>query len=324
MKKVISILTLCLILSGQLMARGGEDSTKIIEQQVMQYLKFRDSVNNALKYETGRIVLPAGIIQLTVPAGFKYLGQEQSKYVVEDLWGNLPHANLQGMLFPASGDPFSDSSYAYIITYSPVGFIKDGDAKDINYDDLLKEMKQDDAEENKQRTAGGGTAMYTNGWAAKPYYDEQKKVLHWAIDLRVEGNEEHTLNYNIISLGRKGMLSMNAIANLSQLDSVRANVDQVLGMAEFTSGNKYGDFDSKVDDVAAWTVGGLVAGKILAKTAAGVGILKFLKFIIIGVVAAGGAIWRWISGRKKKQEEFVYEPVTAPSNNEELPGTTQS
>jgi uncharacterized membrane-anchored protein len=80
-------------------------------------------------------------------------------------------------------------------------------------------------------------------------------------------------------------------------------------MTEFTPGNRYQDFDSKVDNVAAWTVGGLVAGKILLKTAAGAGILKFLKFIIIGIVAAGAAIWRWITGRKKKEEEFVYQPA---------------
>jgi uncharacterized membrane-anchored protein len=317
MKRFVLLVAIFTATSFHLFARGGEDSTKAMLEQINSYLKLQDSVNKALKYETGKIVLPAGVVQLTVPAGFKYLGVEQSKYVMEDLWGNLPDNSIQGMLFPANSDPFDDSSYAYILSYSQEGHIKDGDAKDMDYDKMMIDMKADDAESNRKRVAGGGTSMYTNGWASKPFYDDQNKVLHWAFDYRVEGRDAHTLNYNIIVLGRKGMLSLNAIATMDQLDSVKANVSKVLGMAEFTAGNRYADFDSKVDDVAAWTVGGLVAGKILAKTAAGVGILKFLKFIIIGVVAAGGAIWRWVTGRKKKEEEFVYQPVTAPIDTEE-------
>jgi uncharacterized membrane-anchored protein len=294
-----------------------EDSTEASLQEIMAYGKFVDSVNTALKYETGTITLPSGVIRLNVPEGFKYLGQEQSKYVIETLWGNLPQDNLQGMLFPENSHPFDDSSYAYIIAYSPVGYVKDGDAKDIDYDDLLKEMQTDQKEENKQRQAMGLTAMYTEGWAAKPYYDEQKKVLHWAVDLTTEGTDAHTLNYRIILLGRKGMLSMNAVAAADHFSMVKGDVDKVLSMAEFTEGNRYQDFDSKVDNVAAWTIGGLVAGKVLLKTAAGAGILKFLKFIIAGIVIAGGAIWRWVRGRKK-EEEFVYEPTptTPPAQDQ--------
>jgi uncharacterized membrane-anchored protein len=261
---------------------------------------------------------------MNVPAGFKYLGREQSKYVLEELWGNLPQENLEGMLFPEDADPFTDSSYVYIISYSPIGYVKDKDAKDIDYDELLDEMKKDQVEENTQRTAIGLDAMYTIGWASAPYYDEQQKVLHWAIEYKVDGADENTLNYKIISLGRKGMLSMNAVAAMSQMNDVKANVDQVLHMAEFTAGNRYQDFDSKVDDVAAWTVGGLVAGKILAKTVAGAGILKFLKFIIIGVIALGGGIWRFITGRKKKEEEFVYQPSPAPVQDQHTGEETKS
>jgi uncharacterized membrane-anchored protein len=300
-------------------SREPDDSLDTSIKEIMAYANLMDSVNKALKYETGMITLPSGVIKLNIPKGFKYLGQEQSKYVIEDLWGNLPQENLQGMLFPENSHPFDDSSYAYIIAFSPVGYIKDGDAKDINYDDLLKEMQTDQKEENIKRKQMGLSAMYTQGWAATPYYDEQKKVLHWAVDLVVDGTDQHTLNYRIILLGRKGMLSMNAIASVDNIGMVKADVNKVLDMAQFTEGNRYQDFDSKVDDVAAWTIGGLVAGKVLLKTAAGVGILKFLKFIIAGIVIAGGMIWRWVRGRKKEQE-LVYEPAPAtPPSNDQTP-----
>jgi len=92
------------------------------------------------------------------------------------------------------------------------------------------------------------------------------------------------------------------------LDMIRADVDQVLNMAEYTEGNKYSDFDSNIDDVAAWTVGGLVAGKVLLK----IGFFaKFWKLILLG----GGALIAWIARifkKKKENESMVYEPVQTP------------
>jgi len=307
MKKASLTIFVCIAFAATSFAKYYEDSTELMLKQIYA---FQDSVTKAMKYEKGNILLPANIVKLNIPESFKYLGVEQSKYIIEKVWGNPPMENLQGMLFPANGDPFSDSSYAYIVTYSPVGYIKDNDAKDIDYDDLLKDMKKDDIEENKKRKEMGLSTLYTEGWAAKPFYDEKKKVLHWALDLRSDDAEEHTLNYKVISLGRKGMLTMNAIGSVKQLDMVRADVDQVLNMAEYTQGNKYSDFDSNIDEVAAWTVGGLVAGKVLLK----VGFFaKFWKLILLG----GGAVVAGIARlfKKKKQDEsMAYEPVqTSPS-----------
>jgi uncharacterized membrane-anchored protein len=47
---------------------------------------------------------------------------------------------------------------------------------------------------------------------------------------------------------------------MSQFDSVDKNIENILAMVSFNKGNQYADFDSNVDDVAAWTIGGLVAG----------------------------------------------------------------
>lgn len=312
--KKISLLFMLLFAAGSfLFAKNDTDSTKLLEQQIKEYAKLMDSVNKALKYETGKVLLPAGIASMNIVKGFKYLNKEQSTYVVEKLWGNLPQEGLQGMLFPEDSDPFADSSYAYIISYNPMGFVKDKDAKTIDYDDLMKGMKKDDEEENKQRNAMGLSSLHMLGWAAKPFYDEQKKVMHWALELKADDADENTLNYKIIMLGRKGILTMNAIASMSQLDKVKGDVDKVLNVAQFNEGSQYKNFDSKVDDVAAWTVGGLVAGKVLAK----VGFLaKFWKFIMIGIVALGG--WFVKLFKKKKEEQFVYEPTPASPANEEL------
>lgn len=67
---------------------------------------------------------------------------------------------------------------------------------------------------------------------------------------------------------------------------------------QFNDGYRYGDFNPSVDEVAGWTIGGLVAGKVLAKAGLFAVILKFWKFIAIGVVALVRIFWSRIRGKK--------------------------
>lgn len=59
---------------------------------------------------------------------------------------------------------------------------------------------------------------------------------------------------------------MNFIANMGQLEEVNAARDEVLAMVSFNDGHKYSEFDPDIDKVAAYGIGGLIAGKVLAKT----------------------------------------------------------
>jgi uncharacterized membrane-anchored protein len=293
MKKLVLFLVTVFLFSNASFAKGGKDSAIIaLENQI----KFVDSVESAMKYQTGSINLSGGFAKLNVPEGFKYLNSEQSNYIITELWGNPAQQGILGMLFPKDGGPFADSSYAFVITYDGAGYVKDDDADDINYDDMLKELQKDEIEENKTRAAQGYGAIHMVGWATKPFYDKSNKVLHWAKNLKFADAETNTLNYEVRILGRKGILSMNAIATMDQLDMVKKDIDKVLKIPAFTDGNMYKDFDSNTDNVAAWTIGGLVAGKVLLK----VGFFaKFWKIIMLAVVAIGAGIKKLL-GRKSE------------------------
>ena len=287
------------------------DSLKLI----LALQKQMDSIENTLHYKKGKIELGNGIASINVPEGFKFLESAEAKYVVEDLWGNPKGQEPLGLLFPANSGAMDPNGYAYVVKFEDIGYVKDKDADKINYDDLLKDMKKASEEDNVERKKMGYTEMHLVGWAKKPYYDKEKKVLHWAKEFQVPETNENTLNYDIRVLGRKGVLTLQAVSGMSQLDSVNHHIDDVLGMVAFNDGNKYSDYNSNTDKVAAWTIGGLVAGKILAKVGFFAVILKFLKFIIAGIAIAGGAVWRFITGRKKKQEEFVYQPQPKPDDS---------
>jgi uncharacterized membrane-anchored protein len=109
------------------------------------------------------------------------------------------------------------------------------------------------------------------------------------------------------------VLSLNAVASMSMLPVVVKNIDKVLNMAEFTAGNAYADFDSKTDNIAAITIGGLVAGKILAKVGFFALIVKFWKILMLAIVGAFAGIKRFFTGKKKEQLIPAIETEEGPS-----------
>ena len=288
-----------------------EDSTAVNsldEEALMEaYTAWMDSVSASLTYTVdSSVVIGDGLARLHVPEGFKYLDPESSEMVLTDLWGNPPSSpgyESLGMLFPAASSPADTESFAINITFSEEGYIDDSDAKEIDYDELLEEMQSDLELGNEERMAQGYDPIYLTDWAADPYYDASEKKLHWAMDLQFGEAEDHTLNYNIRVLGRRGYLSLNVIADMNALEEVKQNIDPILTSIQFEDGHRYGDFDSNIDKVAAYGIGGLIAGKVLVKAGlfAKVGLLlaKFWKVIALGAVGLFAGVRRFFS----KQEE---------------------
>jgi len=153
----------------------------------------------------------------------------------------------------------------------------DEDASKTDYDEILQGMQADTEESNKWRAENGYESVDLIGWAETPYYDQEKRVLYWAKELRFGENPEHQLNFNIRVLGRKGVLVQNFVARMDQIERVKADLPAVIEMTSFNEGNQYADFDPSIDKVAAVGIGGLVAGKVLAKTGFLAIALVFLK-----------------------------------------------
>ncbi|MEO6315440.1 MAG: DUF2167 domain-containing protein [Chitinophagaceae bacterium] len=326
MKKFTLFITVLLCASVLLYA-GDKDSTKttLTSEQLQQAEQFTalikrlDSAEKATHYQTGSVALSNGVAHLNLPPGFKYIDGRQSQFILESLWRNPPDASVLGMIVKDSFHLNNiESDWAFIITYDAMGYVKDDDADKIKYDELLADLKKGTEENNAARIKLGYDAMHLKGWAASPFYDKQNKVLHWAKEFSgadaSADKDGNTLNYEIRVLGRKGVLSLNAVATMDQLAAVKNNIPVVLKMAQFDKGYKYEEFDSGIDNVAAWTIGGLVAGKLLAKAGIFVLILKFWKLIALGAVGAFAAIKRFINGRKKDATPAVEEVVPGDSN----------
>lgn len=274
-------------------------STDIEVSEEEKYAKWAKSVWESLDRMTGEIKLPNAVATLNVPENFYYLAPKDAEKVLVDVWGNPPGQNTLGMLFPSEMTPFDNDSWAVTIEYEEDGYVSDEDADDINYSELLVQMKSDTNLASQERVKQGYEAIELVGWASPPYYDAATYKLHWAKEIKFANRSINTLNYNIRVLGRKGVLVLNFIAQIDQKQLIETNLNSVLALADFDQGSRYSDFDPDIDDVAAYGLGALVAGKVIAKTGFLAAAIIFLKKFAVLFIVAIGAFLKRIFKRKE-------------------------
>ena len=284
-----------LLLLAALPARAQADLDEpLSEAEIAAYV---DSLNASFDWQHGEVVLDGGIATLQVPETYRFIGPDDAERVLTS-WGNPPGTGALGMLFPADQGPFDDTAWGVVITFQEDGFVSDEDAADIDYGDLLDQMKDDTEAENDFRAEQGYEPVDLLGWAEPPRYDPQTKKLFWAKELQFEGAPGTTLNYDVRLLGRRGVLSFNAVAAGEQLPDVRAGMQEVMAFSNFNEGHRYADFNPEVDNVAAYGIGALIAGKVAAKA----GFFKLLlvffakgwKLVLIGAGAVAASLKRFL------------------------------
>jgi uncharacterized membrane-anchored protein len=303
---VVALLLLAAPSSGSVVRDTTEaDSAAAMERAEKQF-------ESKLHWQQGHVEIEGGIAALDLPSGFRFLGPKDARLVLEKAWGNPEDESTLGLLFPAGVGPFTDSAWAVEVSFDEDGFVKDDEAATIDYTKLLHKMQDDAEESNKLRHEKGYATVQLIGWAEPPHYDSATHKLYWAKRLQFSGTHGQTLNYNIRALGRRGVLILNAIADMSSLDSVRANMPAVLASVSFNQGHRYTDF-SKGDKVAAYGIAALVAGGVAAKA----GMFKVLiglliaakKFVIIALV--GASAWlKKLFGKKQADKPAPVPPAT--------------
>ena len=108
--------------------------------------------------------------------------------------------------------------------------------------------------------------------------------------------------------GRRGVLSMNAVATMEESAQIEVAMRQVMAFTSFADGHAYSDFDPHVDKVAAVGIATLIAGGAMAKG----GIFKVLgallmagkKFVVLAVVGIGVFVRR-LFGRGEQRKAAV-------------------
>jgi len=265
-----------------------------------------EEFESKLSYQTGTVQLSGGMATITLPKSFRFLGEQDSRKLLV-AWGNPPEAGegVLGMLVPSDSSPLSEDGWAIVVTYDEDGYVNDEDAKTLNYDKVLSQMQEETVENNEARQKEGFEPITLVGWAEPPHYDAQSHKLYWAKELKFGSSTNHTLNYSIRILGRRGVLVLNAVSSIGQLATVKKGTPDVLAAVEFNDGHRYADYLPGTDKAAAYGIGGLILGATAAKAGffklIWVALLASKKLIFAGLVAAGAAIKKLLSGRNQAE-----------------------
>jgi uncharacterized membrane-anchored protein len=192
------------------------------------------------------------------------------------------------MIFKKSADQV-DPTWGVLLVDTREGHIDDSDAQKINFNEILENMKASSLEANQERAKVGLATLSIIGWAEPPTYDSINKKIYWAKEIKSSDSAESTLNYDIRILGRDRVITMTAIAGMSQLNQIRIDMQKVLTFTEFNKGNTYADFNPSTDKVANYGIAALVAGGVASKMGLFAKlfalILSLKKFAIVFVIA---------------------------------------
>lgn len=254
----------------------------------------------SLPWQTGDPVALDDVATLTLREGDRFLGPEGAATVLA-AWGNPPGQVHAGMLFVRGSRVFGPDSWGVVIDYEDMGWVDDADAANIDYDELLAQMQQSTREDAEARREMGLDGIELVGWAEAPRYDSSTNVLYWARTLRSDDGYAN-LNYEVRVLGRGGVLSLNAIAGVDDLDKTREAMEPVRVAATFVPGQTYADYEPGVDPTAGIGIAALVAGGALAASKGGLlkGLLAILvagkKFFLMAAVAVGAFFLRIAGG----------------------------
>jgi uncharacterized membrane-anchored protein len=237
------------------LADGG---TMTLTPEQAAELERLQALDASLQYQTGEVSIGSNLATLRLTPGFRYLDPAQTARVLE-AWGNPPGQATLGMVFPATRSPLADDSWGVVITHVSDGHVSDDDADDIDYDEVLTSLREDAQRDSEERVRQHLPGCSLVGWAERPHYDRATHILYWARDLDFHG-PTHMLNYSMRFLGRTGVLEMNAVAPLSRLPTMRAQMESLRRQVAFREGSRYSDFVPSTDRAAAYGIGALVAG----------------------------------------------------------------
>lgn len=230
---------------------------------------------------------------LKLSADYRFLGPKDTERLLREM-GNFPSGAELGLVTGGSGD----SDWFVVIRFIDAGYVEDSEAAEWDAEEMLASIKEGTEEANAKRREMGMEVLTVKGWEEKPHYDKATNKVVWAI--AADTSHGTTVNYNTLALGRHGYMSMNLVADLSQLPTLKSHAASLLSNLNFVQGKRYVDFDRTTDKVAAVGLAALIAGAafksgLFAKLF--VLILAFKKVILLAGAALIGVVWKLVKGR---------------------------
>lgn len=288
---VFTLCLLCYNLNAQNEDAAGQDpaEAQIQFEQFIESLEWQSQGQGDLKEWA----------TIDIPFGFRFLDGAEADTLLQ-AFGNLPDT-YEGLIAVKNVDWF------VLFQFEDSGYVKDDEKDDLDADELLASLQANDQANNQYRKQQGIEAIYTEGWAMEPRYNQLTNYLEWGIILRSESGGR-SVNYLTKLLGRNGIMNVTLVCDPEDLDSILPTYEDLLTGHVYKTGKSYAEYRDG-DNVASYGLTALIAGGALYG-AAKLGLLgnlilffkKGFKFIIIGLAAAGVAIKKFLARLAGREE----------------------
>lgn len=226
---------------------------------------------------TGKIADKA---EFKVKEGYTFLDTRDTDTFLK-LNGNPPPGNAVTIAGAGGG---KESTWFGVLSFADEGYVKDDEK--IDADDLLKQLKDNNAGGNEERRKQGLPTLTLVGWYFPPRYDAETKRLEWGT--RLVGSDDPTPVVNVTTklLGRSGYTNAVLVSSPQTVDKDLVDFKQALRNFDYVSGEKYSEWKSG-DKVAAYGLSALVLGGAAAVATSKGG----LKAIFAAIAAGAAALW---------------------------------
>ncbi|MDR0735898.1 MAG: DUF2167 domain-containing protein [Zoogloeaceae bacterium] len=229
-----------------------------------------------------------------VPAGFSFLDAADTRTFLEDVTQN-PASGQEYFFGPDNGDWWAT------FEYSDTGHVKDDEK--IDADALIKSMRENQDEGNKERASKGWPQLLNLGWKQAPFYDPKTRRLEWALSFITSDDKQEGVNYETRLLGRLGVTSATLVVSPEKLATALPEFKKVVDGYKFVEGQRYSEY-KEGDKVAKYGLAALIAGGAAAALLKSGLLAKYWKLLVVGVLAAFAAIgsfFKRIFQRKKPE-----------------------
>lgn len=284
-------------------------ATPVAAQEVERLTAEASAFLNSLTPRSGEVVISKADVKLHLGEKYLFYSASDAQRILIEAWGNPPDMqdDVLGLIMPAGTTPFSDA-WGAVVTYEDTGYVADDDAASTDFDDLLETLQEGAEQESELRREAGYPGVEVIGWAQRPRYDRVGHSVVWAKEIAFDNEEVHVLNYDLRTLGRRGVLSLNLLSSMPDLPEIRVAANELASTAQFNPGARYEDFNDETDERAGYGIAGLVAGGAGLAAAKKFGLLailaKFAKPILIGIAVLFGGLFKPIMrlfGRKEDE-----------------------
>src|SRR5256885_2901238 len=234
---------------------------------------------------------------LKLPADYFFVPKIEGQRVLRALGNVVDDTSFVGLVVGKR----QNDDWLVAIRYIKEGYIKDDEAKNWNAEELLKNISEGAEQANKDRVARGFPEMQVMGWVEPPAYDASAHRLVWSLLAKHKGEPDDApknVNYNTYALGRDGYFSLNLLSSSDRIAGEKPVAHELLDDLRYNVGKRYEDFSATTDRVAEYGLMALVGGAVVKKLGLfallGAFALKFAKVIILGAVAFGAGMMKFL------------------------------